>query len=476
MSIRLSFLALLCTALLMAGCRSGSSGEEATYEAVLIEGIPHVRQKPDFCGEACAEMVLRELGHDTDQDAVFDLACINPARGRGAITPELKVALEELGFIVGQVWYYVAVKNVDAELEALWAELHIDLLAGHPSIVCTRFDDREGASEHFRLVLGYDPDRDEVVYHDPALDEGALLRMKRRSFLDLWPLKYKDDEWTVIRFRMQPGNMRPPPATDERTAADYAQHIRALRSKVPPNFTTVVEPPFVVIGDQSAQVVKSHSRDTVRSVASALRKQFFHRDPEHIVDIWLFENAESYKHHAYYEFGETPATPYGYVTDNGKTLLMDISTGSGTLVHEMVHPYMRANFPTCPPWFDEGLASLFEQCSLADGTIRGYTNWRLDELQTAIRHEHLPSLETLMAYDVEQFYGDHSSQNYAQARYLLYYLQEHEQLVPYYREFLSQHAQDPDGIASLKKILGHDDLEGFQKEWESYVTALRFEP
>ena len=28
---------------------------------IVVEGIPHVRQKPDFCGEACVEMVLRKM-------------------------------------------------------------------------------------------------------------------------------------------------------------------------------------------------------------------------------------------------------------------------------------------------------------------------------------------------------------------------------------------------------------------------------
>ena len=31
------------------------------------------------------------------------------------------------------------------------------------------------------------------------------------------------------------------------------------------------------------------------------------------------------------------------------------------LVHEMVHPFMDADFPACPAWFNEGLASLYEQ-------------------------------------------------------------------------------------------------------------------
>ena len=41
---------------------------------------------------------------------------------------------------------------------------------------------------------------------------------------------------------------------------------------------------------------------------------------------------------------------------------MNIDTGGGTLVHEIVHPFIAANFPECPAWFNEGLASLYEQC------------------------------------------------------------------------------------------------------------------
>src|SRR5207249_10667137 len=60
--------------------------------------LPYVKQKPDFCGEACAEMALRSLGSAIDQDDAFVLSGVNPARGRGAYTKELKAALEKIGF------------------------------------------------------------------------------------------------------------------------------------------------------------------------------------------------------------------------------------------------------------------------------------------------------------------------------------------------------------------------------------------
>ena len=68
-----------------------------------------------------------------------------------------------------------------------------------------------------------------------------------------------------------------------------------------------------------------------------------------------------------------------------RALVMNIATGGGTLVHEIVHPFVAANFPDCPAWFNEGLGSLYEQCGEEDGQIHGYTNWRLPGLQAAIR-------------------------------------------------------------------------------------------
>ena len=43
----------------------------ASDKPVCIEKIPHVRQKADFCGEACVEMWLKKLGSRLTQDDVF---------------------------------------------------------------------------------------------------------------------------------------------------------------------------------------------------------------------------------------------------------------------------------------------------------------------------------------------------------------------------------------------------------------------
>ena len=63
------------------------------YAEVLIKDVPHVRQKPDFCGEACAEMFFRKLGRAITQDQVFEASGLDPVLGRGCYTAELKAAL-----------------------------------------------------------------------------------------------------------------------------------------------------------------------------------------------------------------------------------------------------------------------------------------------------------------------------------------------------------------------------------------------
>ena len=102
-------------------------------------------------------------------------------------------------------------------------KLNIANLAGVPSIVCTRYDERPNSSEHFRLILGYDADSDEVIYHEPAEPSGAYRRMQRATFLSLWPLKYDTRMWTVILLRLEPGRLKRGRAESELISARTAE-------------------------------------------------------------------------------------------------------------------------------------------------------------------------------------------------------------------------------------------------------------
>lgn len=256
------------------------------------------------------------------------------------------------------------------------------------------------------------------------------------------------------------------------TDADFAQHVEQLKRKLPAKeFTIIIESPFVVIGDGTPAAVKSQAQ-TVRWAVDKLKQDYFERDPLEILDIWLFKNAASYEKHARELFNDEPDTPYGYYSSAHKALVMNIETGGGTLVHEIVHPFVESNFPDCPPWLNEGLGSLYEQSGEEQGHIYGYTNWRLPGLQRAIRAHAVPPFKTLMAMDVDAFYNKDKGTNYGQSRYLCYYLQERGLLVKFYKEFKAHQDTDPTGYKTLQSILGEKDIDAFQRRWEKFVLNL----
>ncbi len=259
------------------------------------------------------------------------------------------------------------------------------------------------------------------------------------------------------------------------TQADYQRHAAELRQRLPgPGFTVVIEPPFVIAGDEPAEVVRQHCQQTIRWAVERFKEAYFSADPTEIIDIWLFRDQESYARHCQALFGQTPKSPYGFFSPSDRALAINMATGGGSLVHEIVHAFMAANFPGCPPWFNEGLASLYEQATERGGAIVGLTNWRLAGLQRAIREKKLDSFHRLFTMDEREFYGDSQQTNYAQARYLCYYLQEQGLLRTFYHRFRANQKADPSGCRTLQEVLQLKDLEGFQRVWEAWVLGLRF--
>ena len=224
----------------------------------------------------------------------------------------------------------------------------------------------------------------------------------------------------------QSGAKPKPTARPAKPALDYAAHIARLRKRLPrpEQFHIVIQKPFVVVGDESKRMVERRSKHT-RQILK-----------------------------------QVPTTPFGYYSPAKRALIMNIATGGGTLVHEIVHPFMAANFPNCPSWFNEGMGSLYEQCSEKGKKIMGLTNWRLAGLQKSIKAEEVPSFKTLCSTTDHEFYSEDPGTNYSQARYLCYYLQEKGLLRKYYKAFHVGRKKDPSGFATLKKILGRDGKDG----------------
>lgn len=253
--------------------------------------------------------------------------------------------------------------------------------------------------------------------------------------------------------------------------ADLARAAERLRARLGPSFEVQVEPPFLVAGDLDPDELARIRTGTIRWAYRRLGEDFFDAAPFRTpLIVYLFRDAESYERHARALFGEKPSTPFGYYSARHRALVMNIATGGGTLVHEMVHPMLAHDFPRVPAWFNEGLASLFEQCAERGGRITGLVNWRLEGLSRALAADRLGSLDTLLATTSAEFYGD-SGLNYAQARYLLYWLQEQGLLADFYRRFRAGAERDPTGRAALEAVLG-EDLAAIDVRYRAFVRGL----
>lgn len=247
-------------------------------------------------------------------------------------------------------------------------------------------------------------------------------------------------------------------------------HRQALAKRLAgEGFTVVVEPPFVVVGDESPAKVRARASGFLRWTITLLEKDWFDKQPEQIIEVWLFKNERTYRRGAKRFFDDEPETPFGYYSPADRALVMNIGPGAGTLSHELVHPYMEANFPDVPAWFNEGVASLYEQPREREGKLVGTTNWRLPGLQRQLRDADSPGLAALLATSTEEFYGaDYDA--YAMARFLCQYLQDHGKLYTFYQRFVA--SEDLTGKAALEEVLGMS-LSEFEPRWRTWVLGLR---
>lgn len=235
------------------------------------------------------------------------------------------------------------------------------------------------------------------------------------------------------------------------------------------HFTSCTAEPFVIAGDLPRRELLMWSQQTIRPAVAALQRAYFKKKPDRPVLILLFASDQSYRRYAKLWFNDTDVSHFGYFRAGAGVMLMNISTGGGTLVHELVHALLRPDFPECPDWVNEGMGSLYEQCTLTP--LAGLVNWRLPALQEAIAKDELRSLTDLI--QDPDFYADgHVGMNYAQARYLMLYLQEKGQLQRFYAEL--RDTDDRSGLKTLLHIIAPGKLADFERQWREWVSKLRY--
>jgi len=250
---------------------------------------------------------------------------------------------------------------------------------------------------------------------------------------------------------------------------------KRLKDKLGEALNVVVHPPYVIAGDMTTRELNSWYERTIRPASEAMAHSYFDVSPSQPITVLLFSKELSYNENAKALFGDGGISVYGYYKPQNRTLVMNIDTGGGTLVHELTHALADFDFPDIPDWFNEGLASLHEQCRFREGDqgqwVEGLENWRLPGLQKAIQADRLRPLKTMI--EANDFRGELEGINYAQARYFCMYLQRKQLLDKFYRNFREQHATDPLGIGALEDVLQIRSWQDLDQDFRKWVLTLR---
>ncbi len=276
----------------------------------------------------------------------------------------------------------------------------------------------------------------------------------------------------------------PPPATRPATASQPAtyptasvvrateQVAAALTGKLDGSFKILIKPPFVIAGNLSEADLRSYASGSIVRPGRAMWSSYFDRRPDKVITVILLADADSYRTWAQKLFGDTDVSYFGYYRPTDRTLVLDIHTGTGTLVHELTHALIAFDWPDVPLWFNEGLASLHEQCRVGVNRITGLPNWRLRGLQQAIADNRLRPLADLIADP--DFNGPLRGLNYAHARYFCMYLQSRGLLTQFYRQYRASDQKPATAVKLIEKLCGRPVGEvdaGLRK----YVGTLKWD-
>ena len=243
-----------------------------------------------------------------------------------------------------------------------------------------------------------------------------------------------------------------------------------LRKRLDDSFEIVVSPPFVVAGNLARRDLLAYTNGTVVAPAKAMWASYFDRKPDEVITTLLLKDEKTYRHWARQLFNDRDIAFFGYYKPDKRTMVMNIRTGGGTLVHELTHALIVYDFPDVPTWFNEGLGSLHEQCNIGPARVVGLVNWRLPALQDAIRKGGLRPLGELVTK--RDFRGRLRGLNYAHARYFVMYMQKQGALEKFYRHFRAHHTGADADVKAIEHVFGKS-IDKVDKEFVAWVRTLR---
>lgn len=214
---------------------------------------------------------------------------------------------------------------------------------------------------------------------------------------------------------------------------------------------------------------KTHLNETTASLAvfsDGFRKTLSTKLPTWNITVVL-PTADDYEKFA-------PAkTIRGFYTPSTKTL---ISVDRGrVLIHEFTHALHHGDMAAAkqlhPTWICEGFATLFESPVLTSTGLTALPDSRLLKFQKAIRKKYTIAINQLVKYNSKTFQAK-AELCYAEARYLMLYLQDKGVLAKWYVAYKKGYAKDKTGLKAMEKVLGKRVFL-IEEDWHEWAMKLK---
>ena len=145
---------------------------------------------------------------------------------------------------------------------------------------------------------------------------------------------------------------------------------------------------FLVVALSDEETPATHYQKGIKDFYQFFRSQYFDTAPTLWITTLIAERPQpllAATKQLYPNVNLPQYAPFlGYYNPSDNLIVATSGrAGYGTLLHEMVHALIEADFPDAPPWLNEGLASLYERTQWQNNKLRGLPNWRMDNMHEA---------------------------------------------------------------------------------------------
>jgi hypothetical protein len=144
-------------------------------------------------------------------------------------------------------------------------------------------------------------------------------------------------------------------------------------------------------------------------------------NPDREITLCLLPDAARLREVATAAFGEV-ISDLGFYRPDHRIAFANLGNSIGNLRHELVHSLVADDFPSIPAWLTEGIASLYGTAKAGRHGFEFLVNYRLRDLQSALKAGELPTLAELATTTSIEVHGPRAMMWYALARYALLYV------------------------------------------------------